>query len=333
MPDVPLRYLSSADVLSALPGIEDRLRLAERTMRGFAAGAQLPPKIGVHPSRPGAFAHAMPALLPGSPDEGHEDLLGMKWVVGFPDNLAQGLPAVHGTTILSDGRTGQPRAILDAGALTAQRTAAISGLALREWGPPAGAEPTVVLVGAGVQARSHLPVIAHLLPRARVVLVDVDRARADVLATEAADPASGLGGFAEVAVSDRAVEAVGGADVVLTMVSFGPAHQGLPPGAFDRATLVVAVDYDMCVPAAIPQAAGLFLVDQREQYLATRTDTTFAGYPDDPLTIGEAIEAAMPRPVGQVVVTHLGVGLADIVFADAVLRIAEARVIGTLLPR
>jgi len=32
-------------------------------------------------------------------------------------------------------------------------------------------------------------------------------------------------------------------------------------------------------------------------------------------------------------VTHLGVGLADLVFADAILRAAEARGIGTLLPR
>jgi ornithine cyclodeaminase/alanine dehydrogenase-like protein (mu-crystallin family) len=189
------------------------------------------------------------------------------------------------------------------------------------------------VVGAGVQARSHLPVVAHLLPRSRIVLVDVDRARAAALATEAADPAAGLGGFADVAVRERAADAVREADVVLTMVSFGPVHQGLPPKAFDRASLVVAVDYDMCVPAAVPRAAGLFLVDQREQYLATRTGATFAGYPDDPLTIGEAIASATPRPPGQVVVTHLGVGVADIVFADAVLRVAEARAIGTLLPR
>jgi hypothetical protein len=32
-------------------------------------------------------------------------------------------------------------------------------------------------------------------------------------------------------------------------------------------------------------------------------------------------------------VTHLGVGLADVVFADAVLRVAETRGIGTILER
>ena len=130
---------------------------------------------------------------------------------------------------------------------------------------------------------------------------------------------------------DDPVEALAGADVVLTMVSFGPHHQALPAEAFDAAGLVVAVDYDMCVPASLVRSAGLFLVDHREQYLATRTETIFAGYPDDPLTVGEAIRAAVPRPHGRVVVTHLGVGLADLVFADAVLRVAEARGIGTIL--
>jgi hypothetical protein len=35
---------------------------------------------------------------------------------------------------------------------------------------------------------------------------------------------------------------------------------------------------------------------------------------------------------GRVVVTHLGVGLADLVFGDAILRRAEAAGLGTVLP-
>jgi ornithine cyclodeaminase/alanine dehydrogenase-like protein (mu-crystallin family) len=325
------RYLSATDVQAALPGVEERLGLAERTMLGFEAGAQLPPKIGVGPASAGSFAHAMPAYLPGPAGDGSDDLLGMKWVVGFPDNVAVGLAAISGLTILSDGQTGRPRAIVDAGSLTAQRTAAISGLAIRRWGPRPGSSPRVVLVGAGAQARSHLPVLAHLLPDALIVLHDQDPGRANALARDLASPATGLGTFPSLHTVDDPVEALAGADVVLTMVSFGLRHQALPAGAFDAASLVVAVDYDMCVPASLVRSAGLFLVDHREQYLANRTETIFAGYPDDPLTIGEAIRTAIPRPDGRVVVTHLGVGLADLVFADAVLRIAEARGIGTIL--
>lgn len=327
----PLRYLSSADVLAALPDVEARLRLAERTMLGLGAGAQLPPKIGVQPGPAGSFAHTMPALLPGAAADASDDLLGMKWVVGFPDNVAAGLPAIHGLTILSDGRTGQPRAVVDAGALTAHRTAAVSGLAIERWGPRSGSSPRVALIGAGAQARSHLAVVGHLLPDARVILCDQEAGRVEALAQELADADSSLGRFASVETTADISSVARDADLVLTMISFGPRHQAVPAETLADAGLVVAVDYDMCVPAAVARAAALFIVDDREQYLATRTETTFAGYPDDPLTIGGAIRDSVPRPVGRVVVTHLGVGLADVVFADAVLRAAEERGIGTIL--
>ena len=95
--------------------------------------------------------------------------------------------------------------------------------------------------------------------------------------------------------------------------------------------LVVAVDYDMCVPAQTARNAALFLVDDRGQFLATRSSSVFAGYPDPQTTLGAALAQPRQRVDGQVVVSHLGVGLADVVFGDAILRAAEARGIGTVL--
>jgi hypothetical protein len=85
--------------------------------------------------------------------------------------------------------------------------------------------------------------------------------------------------------------------------------------------------------SAHAQRAALFLVDQRDQYLATRDAGFFTGYPNPMATIGEAIVAGTRRPEGRVVVTHLGVGLADLVFADAIVRSAIAQGRGTVLPR
>ena len=65
----------------------------------------------------------------------------------------------------------------------------------------------------------------------------------------------------------------------------------------------------------------------------TGTVFRFDGYPDPISTIGEAILANTARPMGRVVITHLGVGLADLVFADAIVRAAEARGLGVELPR
>ena len=50
--------------------------------------------------------------------------------------------------------------------------------------------------------------------------------------------------------------------------------------------------------------------------------------------VGQAILAGTRRPTtGRVVVTHLGVGLADLVFADAIVRRADELHLGVDLPR
>jgi hypothetical protein len=61
------------------------------------------------------------------------------------------------------------------------------------------------------------------------------------------------------------------------------------------------------------------------------SSTVFADYPDPDVTLGEALAQERQSISGQVVVCHLGVGLADVVFGDAILRAAEARGIGTVL--
>lgn len=325
----PLRYLSAADVRRAMPGIEERLRLAEITMQALVDDAQLPPKIGVHPSPPDSFAHAMPAWMRGTLTDSSEDLLGMKWVMGFPDNAARQLPAITATTIINDAVTGLPLGILDAGGITALRTAAVSGVAISRWGP--AAPGPVAIIGAGAQARSHLPVVAHLLPGVPVTVCDRDRARAEALATEIA--AGDHGQMGEADVTTDPVAAVEGAALVLTLVSFGPDRQAVPADAFRQDATLVAVDYDMCVPASVAREAALFLTDDRSQFLANRTDTQFAGYPEPGAMMGEAIAASTPRPKGRVLVTHLGVGLADVVFGDAILKVAAAQGIGAVLER
>lgn len=330
-PIPPLRYMVAADVISCMPALSERLRLAERTLVGLVAGAELPPKIGVHPRPPGSFAHAMPAYLPGAAPDGSADLAGMKWIAGFPDNPAAGLPALHGLVVVNDPRTGVPLAILDAAPITAERTAAVSGTAIARWSPPTpGRTARATIVGAGVQGRAHLPVLGHLLPGVAVSIHDRDAARAAALA----DVASRVPGIATARAVLDPREAVRDADVVVTCVSFGPVRQVMTPDWFAPNALVIAVDYAMSVAAEVAREATLFLVDEVGQFRANRDAGLFVDYPDPAATLGAAIRDGMPRPAGgRVQVTHLGVGLADLVFADAILASATVRGIGTLLPR
>src|SRR6185503_9027933 len=142
-------------------------------------------------------------------------------------------------------------------------------------------------------------------------------------------------GIRDVIVHDGARAAIEPADVVITAASFAPRDQRqqmtsdwLRPGA-----TVVPVDYATMCAAEVARDAALFLVDERDQFLANREAGNFDGYPDPTSTLGEAILAGKPRPAGRVVVTHLGVGLADVVFADVIVRAATAAGRGTTLQR
>jgi ornithine cyclodeaminase/alanine dehydrogenase-like protein (mu-crystallin family) len=329
----PIRYLTAADVSAAMPPLAERLQLAEWTMTALVEHAELPPKIGVHPRPGGSFAHAMPAHLRGADRAGGDDLLGLKWIAGFPANRERGLAAIHGLVLLTDPGTGEPSAILDAGPITAERTAAISGVVIARWAPEVAGRPArVAILGAGVQGRSHLEVIGGVRPGCELLVFDRHPDRATALAA-AAERTTGIRS-ARAAWTAR--EATRSADVVITAASFtSPDERGpLTDDWLSRDALVVAVDYATYVAASVAREAALFLVDQREQFLANRDAGNFDGYPDPEATIGEAILAGTPRPPrGHVVVTHLGVGLADLVFGDAIVRRAADQNLGTPLAR
>lgn len=317
-------YLRGADVVAAMPPLDARLALAERAMTALIADAELPPKIGVHPRPEGSFAHAMPAALrPSGPTATTaDDLLGMKWVTGVPANRAAGIAPINAIVILSDPATGQPAAVLDGGHITAQRTAAVSGVVVRRFG--AGAE-RVAIIGAGVQGRSHAEMLAGVVPDAAIVIHDrhVDRAAA---------LAAAVGGSTAETPRDAAAQA----DIVISAVTFARPEdrQSMTPDWLRPDALVVPVDYAAMCSAAVARDAALFLTDDRGQFLANRDAGQFDGYPDPTMTIGEAIVAGTPRPShGRVVATHLGVGLADLVFADAIVTRAREQGLGTELPR
>jgi ornithine cyclodeaminase/alanine dehydrogenase-like protein (mu-crystallin family) len=330
----PLLYLSAADVSALMPPVAERLDLAERAMTALATpgASELPPKIGIHARPTGSFAHAMPAHLRAPGDDAGADLVGMKWVSVFRENKARGLPATNATVVLNDPSTGLPTAILDGGPITAQRTAAVSGVAVRLFAPPvAGRALRAGIVGAGAQGISHLEVIGFLMPGVSLAIHDRHPDRAEALAARAAATA-GIAASATVPSPRAAAE---GADVVISAASMAPpeARQAMTTDWLGPETLVVAVDYATFCSAEVARGAALFVVDERGQFLANRDAGLFDGFPDPDLTIGDALIAGTARPAGRVVVNHLGVGLADLVFAEALVRAARASGRGTILPR
>ena len=150
-------------------------RAVEAVRAAFVAYARgewsMPPKVYV-PSYPADDFRAMPAL--GS---GHALL---KWVTSFPGNPAHGLPTVTGIVVLSDASNGMPKALLDAGAVTALRTGAAAVLAAETLARADASAAAVV--GAGVNGRAVARTFVAV-GRA-VVLWDVDAERARAAADE-----------------------------------------------------------------------------------------------------------------------------------------------------
>ncbi len=93
-------------------------------------------------------------LMPAWNGEGN---FGVKLASVARSNAALGLPTLHGVYVLFAGATGEPRAVLDAGSLTARRTAAASALASRYLSRPDS--KTLLVIGTGRVARQLA--IAH----------------------------------------------------------------------------------------------------------------------------------------------------------------------------
>jgi ornithine cyclodeaminase/alanine dehydrogenase-like protein (mu-crystallin family) len=95
--------------------------------------------------------------------------VGVKLVTLTSSNPGRGLPYIQAGYVLFDTVTQSPEAVLDGSALTALRTAAVSGLATRHLAREDAAR--LVVFGAGVQARAHLEAMCAVRPLTELVVV------------------------------------------------------------------------------------------------------------------------------------------------------------------
>src|SRR5438046_3420040 len=82
---------------------------------------------------------------------------GLKEVCVFPGNPARGLDTHLGAVLLHSGETGELKAVMNASAITAIRTAAASALATRVLARKDA--HVLAILGSGAQAASHLRAI------------------------------------------------------------------------------------------------------------------------------------------------------------------------------
>lgn len=98
---------------------------------------------------------------------------GIKWISSFPGNVDRGIARASAVLILNDELTGYPIACMEAGSISATRTAASAMLGLRRLNGSDPTPKTVTVVGTGVISDRVLDFLPHAGIQVRdIVLFD-----------------------------------------------------------------------------------------------------------------------------------------------------------------
>lgn len=253
----------------------------------LARGDALQPLRQVHwlPDRRGLLG-----VMPGALWDGDGAVLGIKVITVFPGNHAHGEETHLGSVLLFEAEMGRLLAILDAAAVTAIRTAAVSALATRHLAREDAGD--LALLGSGIQARTHLAALREVRPLRRV---RVWSRHPESTRRFAAEESARHGLSVEAVLSAR--EAVEGADLICTVTAARePVLEGswLAPGAHVNAV-------GACTPVTreLDSAAVLrarLFVDRRESALAEAGDLLI------PLRAGEVGEDHIAGELGEILV-------------------------------
>lgn len=199
--------LSHDEVVELLP-MAECVALMRDALVSLAEGrVHQPLRTIVCPPEAAGFMGLMPAYASGP-----RAAFGLKAICIFPGNHALGKDSHQGAVLLFGAESGELLAVVNASAVTAVRTAAVSAVATQALARADACE--LAVVGAGVQARTHVEAMSHVRPlkRCRVASRSFEHAR------RLAEELRGRFEFPVEAVA-TVEEALGGADLIVTATS------------------------------------------------------------------------------------------------------------------
>jgi ornithine cyclodeaminase len=324
---VKVLVVSQREVAALLPMADCMAAMAD-VLQALARGEVLLPLrqvLGL-PGGKGAFA-VMPAVLGTA-------TLGVKAITVLPGNHGTAYDSHQGAVLLFEGEHGSLQAILDASAVTAIRTAAISGVATRALAREDAGD--LALLGTGVQADSHLQAMLAARPLRRIRAWSRQPENVQAFADRAARR-HGL----KVEVARTARDALAGADLVCTVTS---AREPVV-----QADWIASGAHINAVGASVPTARELdsatvararLFVDRRESAQAEAGDFLIPraeGRVTDGHILGELGEVLLGRLPGRrspeevTVFKSLGLAAEDLAAARLVHSRAVATGAGTWL--
>lgn len=319
--------LTHAEVEELLP-VHECIPIMAEALADLARGNVYQPlRMIVTP--PGAEGDM--ALMP-SYRSGERAAYGVKTVCFFPGNPAKGLDSHQGSVMLFSAQTGELVALMNASAITAIRTAAVSGVATQLLAREDATE--LAVIGSGVQARSHIEAMAcaRQIKRARVASFRFENAQkfADELGPRYSFPIEPV---------DSVESAVRGADLIVTATTAVEPilkREWIAPGAHVN-VVGSSIPTTREVDGATMAAASLF-VDRRESTINEGGDYRFAlregaiGPDHIRAEIGEVTigkHAGRTSPDEITLFKSLGLAVEDLASADYLYRKARDRQAGT----
>lgn len=319
--------LNSTQIRELLP-MRDCIDLMADALAALARGEVYQPlRTIVRPPQARGLLGLMPAYR-----SGEHGALGLKAICVFPENPKHGKDAHQGAVLLFSRDTGEPLALMNASEITAIRTAAVSAVATRFLAREDAQR--LAIVGAGVQARTHLAAIAlaRTIKHVRVV------ARTFEHAVKLAQEEQSSYPFPIEPVHTNE-EAVRDADVVVTATSsFEPVinKDWIAPGVHINA-IGTHSPSSREIDSATMAAARIF-VDRRESALNESGDYLLAAKegmvtPENIVAeIGELLIGTKPGRTTLDEITlfkSLGLAIEDVACADYLYRKALSEDVGT----
>lgn len=223
-----MQYLSRTTLESLNITSPEILNALEKLLHDQAAGkANAAPKTVIVP---GDGRYMMATL--STSDE--PPLMAVKSVLLNQENSARGGDAINASITLMHSQTGETLAIMDGNWITGVRTAAASVLAARYLAKKEA--EVVAFIGCGVQAHSHLNMLADLYPLKRIHALGKGAKNRDLLC----DAARAMG--LEAVASESAQQAVETANIVVSSIPLTAGVEPfidaswLKPGAFIAST-------------------------------------------------------------------------------------------------
>jgi ornithine cyclodeaminase/alanine dehydrogenase-like protein (mu-crystallin family) len=199
--------LNHDEVVQLLPMKECIALMREALIKLATGEVHQPLRTIVRPPEAAGVMGLMPSYVGGD-----EAAYGLKTVCIFPSNPAQGKDAHQGAVLLFSAETGELLALMNASAITAIRTAAVSAVATDLLAREDACD--LAIIGAGVQARTHLKAIAQVrsIKSCRVASRNIEHAR------RFADEMNGSVPFA-IEAMESVERAVDRADVIATVTN------------------------------------------------------------------------------------------------------------------